>query len=276
MKYFFLTLDLEEWYHLDYLKQFKFKKKDFFVNSLNLFFDLLDSYQIKITVFVLAEIAEKYPELIKNISDKGHEIACHGFDHELLYNKTNEQFRNEVSNAKNILEAITGKKVKGYRASCYSMTRDKLEILMDLGFIYDSSYIKFSQHALYKQFDISDFENIENLVYKKNNFYEFEIPTLRISKYDIPISGGGYFRLLPKLVYSYLFSKFRKNNNNFIFYIHPFEVVPKNFNIKNVGFKNIFRFGIGRKTALKKLEFYINKWRTNYTFKTINDYISEV
>ena len=148
---FFLTLDLEEWYHLEYLTQ-KIEisdRKNDFIEKLDEFFDILKINEIQITIFVLGELAQQNPGLIKKLSNDGHEIGCHGLDHDLLYNKSPNVFKEQIVSAKKILEDIIGKEVQGYRASCFSMDREKLEILMDANFKYDSSFIKFSEHSLY-------------------------------------------------------------------------------------------------------------------------------
>ena len=157
MKKFFLTLDLEEWYHLEYFKDIRNDQSyDCFIFKLDGFFNFLKKHNIKITVFVVAELALKYPNIIKKISDDGHEIACHGLDHDLVYNKSFSVFKNELIKAKNILEKIINKPIYGYRAPCFSMMDERLDLLRDLKFKYDSSYIKFSQHKLYKTLKLAD------------------------------------------------------------------------------------------------------------------------
>lgn len=273
---FFLTLDLEEWYHLDYFKDFNLKKEDQFIHELNEFFDVLDDYGIKITIFTLAEIAEKDPNLILNLSERGHEIACHGLDHELLTNKSNELFENQTIKAKNIIEAITNKKVIGYRASCFSMDREKLDILKKIGFVYDSSYIRFIQHSLYNELNLEGFTEVDNLIYKKDEFYEFELPTIKFYKYQLPISGGGYFRIFPRFIYNYFFKQFKLKNKNFNFYIHPFEVVEKKFIPGNIPFKYKLRYNIGRKGNLRKFKRFLNEIIKDYEFLTVKDYIEKI
>src|SRR5690554_1761557 len=129
MKYVYLTVDIEEWYDLDYLKDMKLDKSTEVIPEIIDFLDLLDEFKIKSTFFVLAYTLDRNTDIIREISSRGHEIACHGYDHELLYNKDLKVFKEEVTKAKVLLEEATGKEVKGYRASCFSMERDKLEAL---------------------------------------------------------------------------------------------------------------------------------------------------
>ena len=275
MKNFFLTLDLEEWYHLEYLKKYPLKKEALCIPSLEGFFAFLEESKIRITVFVLGEIAEQFRGLIKTISDQGHEIACHGYRHELLYNMSLPGFKEETQQAKRLLEDITGKKVIGYRAPCFSMDRDKLDSLYEIGFRYDSSFIRFSQHSLYSDLDLTGYNKVGDLIYKHNCFYEFEIPTLRTLKYNIPISGGGYFRLIPYPLYIKLFKRYAQTTDNFVFYIHPFELGGNRIGLKDVSLKDRFRFTVGRRNNLDNVKRFLAFLRsTHYHFSTLEDMVA--
>lgn len=253
----YLTIDIEEWYHLDYLKEYELNKSlSKTIPQIFDFLDVLDYLNIKATFFILGEIAEENADIIKDIHDRGHEIGCHGLDHELLYNKSDDEFKEQVLNAKDILNKVIGKDVvNGYRASCFSMDRKKLEILRECGYKYDSSYISFAQHPLYGSLDLNGFDKVEDLIYINDDFLEFEIPTYKIGKYNIPISGGGYLRLFPYVLNSFLIKKYLKENNNFILYLHPFELTDVDLPLdKNINMKNRLRAQVGRKKNLKKLE----------------------
>lgn len=272
-KKIFLTIDIEEWYHLDYLKEYNLvKDKVKTIPRIFDFLDLLDQLNIKATFFTLAEIAEENADIIREIYDRGHEIGCHGLDHELLYYKSDEEFKSQVTQAREILNKIIGEEaVIGYRASCFSMDRNKLDILMDCGYKYDSSYISFVQHPLYGNLDLEGFNKIEDLIYERNNFLEFEIPTYQIGKYNIPISGGGYMRLFPLWLNKYFINKHLMNNNTFLLYLHPFELTNVNLPLNNeVSSKDKFRALVGRKKNLKKLEQILRELiNKNVEFKTL-------
>lgn len=273
MKKFFLTLDFEEWYHLEYFKDIRTNQGfDHFIFKLDNFFNFLNQHNIKITVFVVAELASKYPHIIKKMSEEGHEIACHGLDHDLVYNKSYSDFKNELIKAKNILEKIIKKPIYGYRAPCFSMMDERLDVLKDLKFKYDSSYIKFSQHKLYKTLKLEDYVIKDDLIYEKNNFFEFEIPTYNfLNIIKLPISGGGYFRILPHFIFNYLFKQYSKNNKNFNFFIHPFELDDSKIIIHNTSFKNKIRFNYGRKNNLNKLKNFILSIKSDYKFLRLID-----
>ncbi len=262
MKNAILTVDVEEWYQLEYLDSEETDRKNTkMVPAILNLLDLLDQHNIKATFFILADIADEYLDIITEISDRGHEIGCHGMDHDLLHDISAEDFLNKAGTAREKLEKLLGSNVvKGYRASCFSMDRNKLDVLQDIGYTYDSSFIRFANHPLYGEIDMSGYNREQSLVYSRNGFYEFEIPTLKILKYNIPISGGGYLRLFPLFLIKILFRLYWRKDENLLFYIHPFELTDIKIPFTpKTGFIKKFRASVGRKRNCRKLEKMI-KW----------------
>lgn len=255
MKRAWLTVDLEEWYHLDYLdKQACMDTGVRVVPDLFEFLDMLDEEAVRATFFCVAEIAEENADILMEILRRGHALGCHGLDHVRLTEKSPEQFQEETRRAKAILENVTGRPVTGYRASCFTLERDKLEVLRALGFTYDSSKIRFAQHPLYRNLDLTGFDQPDDLVYVDGDFSEYEIPTLDIGKYSLPISGGGYMRLFPFWLLRILLRLYEKRHDNFTIYIHPFELTRRRLPLPEcVGCKTRFRCLVGRGHNLKKL-----------------------
>lgn len=254
MKYTYITVDLEEWYDLEYLKEHNVDRSVEVIPEIIDFLDMLDEFQVKATFFVLADNVEKNADIVREIARRGHAIGCHGFDHELLYKKDAEQFKNEVAKAKEIIEQVAKCNVNGYRASCFSMERDKLDIISNLGYHYDSSYIKFEQHPLYRNLDLTGFEKVDDLVYRKDDFFQYEIPTLKVGKYSLPISGGGYLRMFPFWMLRILIKMYAKQKNNFLLYLHPFELTAMELPLpKALSAKDKFRISVGRKSNMKKI-----------------------
>lgn len=275
MSTFFLTLDLEEWYHLDYLKSFSLDTSISLVPYIDSVLDNLDQLGIRMTVFALADVAKKNRNLICELACRGHEVATHGLNHDLLQIKTNEQFRAELSQAKSELEDLLGQEVRGYRAACYSIDDEKLGIVQECGFAYDSSFIRFSDHPLYGVPKLKGFTAVDDLVYKRDGFYEFEIPTLELFSKHIPISGGGYYRLFPWPVFQMLFRRYSREYANFLFYIHPFELTARQVPLPaGVSMVNRFRFSVGRKNNAAKLDRLLRyAIEQGYEFSTMSDYI---
>lgn len=273
MKNTYITVDVEEWYDLDYLKDYELDRSVEVIPEIFDFLDLLDEFNIKATFFVLANRLDRNADILREISRRGHAIGCHGYDHELLYNKDIDEFTNEVILAKKRIENKVNCTVNGYRASCFSMERDKLDVLMEQGYHYDSSYIEFEQHPLYRNIDLNGFEKVDDLVYRKALFFQYEIPTLMIYNKSIPISGGGYLRMFPFWIFKLLIRKYSKQKKNFLLYLHPFELTSKRLPLPSrLSMKNKFRISIGRKSNMKKIRKVIKLLKTmGSEFQTLED-----
>ena len=255
MKHAWLTVDLEEWYHLDYLKDRPCRETGVQVMPRIFdFLDMLDDEGVKATFFCVAEIADANAGILREILRRGHAVGCHGLDHELLTHKSVAQFVDETRQARAIIEEAAGAPVTGYRAPCFTMERDKLDALRALGFAYDSSRIRFAQHPLYRNLDLTGFERAEDLVHVDGDFAEYEIPTLDVLGYSIPISGGGYLRLFPFWLLRILLSMYARRHENFTLYVHPFEMTGMKLPLPaDLGRATRFRCLVGRRRNLKKL-----------------------
>ena len=242
-----LTIDVEDYFHVAALKSqipvTSWSSRDCRVEqNTDLLLQIFEDKHVTATFFVLGWVAEHYPQVVEAIAKQGHEVASHGYSHQLVYNQTPEVFREETLKSKKILEDISQQPVRGYRAASYSITNKSLwaiDALVEAGFEYDSSIFPV-RHDLY---GIPDFPKKPH-IYKgscKGEIVEFPISSLRIGNYQLPIAGGGYFRLFP-----YWFSRFGLNRINqqgdaFMFYLHPWEVDPGQPRVKGVGWKSRFR-----------------------------------
>lgn len=185
--------------------------------------ELLKKYDIRATFFIVGWIAEKHPEVVQAITADGHEIGCHSYWHRNIYDLTPEEFRQDTIKAKNILEAISKRKITAYRAPSYSITRKSLwalDILKESGFAQDSSIFP----IMHDRYGIPDSPRFR-YTHPENGLEEFPISTALFFGKKIPVSGGGYFRLFP-----YWFTKFalkrinEQEGQSFVFYIHPWEI----------------------------------------------------
>ncbi len=200
----------------------------------------LDVYNVKATFFIVGWIAEKYPALVKEIGLRGHEIGCHSYKHQRIQTLTREEFKEDTKRSKAILEDITGKRVIGYRAPSYSITKKTiwaLDILAELGFEYDSSIFP----IFHDTYGIPD---APRFTYRHDGLEltEYPISTALILGRKVPVAGGGYFRLFP-----YWFTRMAlKSINNkekqpFVFYLHPWEIDPGQPRMKNISLLSRFR-----------------------------------
>ena len=189
---------------------------------------LFEENDIKATFFVLGWVAERQPELVREIVNEGHEVACHGYSHQLIYNQSPEVFKEETIRAKSILEDITQQNIRGYRAASYSITQKSswaLDTLAECGFEYDSSIFPV-RHDRYGMPGTPKTPYILKTP-AGHLIKEFPLSTARILNYYLPIAGGGYFRLYPYWLSRMGLRQISKESRPFIFYLHPWEIDPE-------------------------------------------------
>ena len=203
--------------------------------------DLLDRHQTRGTFFVLGWVAERFPELVKQIHKAGHEIGCHSYWHQLVFGQTPEAFREDLRRATQILENIVGEPVTAYRAPSFSITGDSLwalDILVEEGYRIDSSIFPV-RHDTY---GIPEVNPAPHVIHRATgDIFEFP-PAVRCKRFaNIPVAGGGYFRIYPyRLTTHWLANVNRKEGRPFVFYIHPWEVDPDQPRLKS-GWKSRLR-----------------------------------
>jgi polysaccharide deacetylase family protein (PEP-CTERM system associated) len=190
--------------------------------------DLAAARGIRGTFFVLGWIAERHPALVKRIAAAGHEIASHGFSHQLIYTQSPAEFREETTRSKRLLEDLTGEAVIGYRAASFSITRQSLrahDVHIDLGFRYDSTIYPI-RHDRYGIPGASPEPGVVSAP-SGRTLAEFPMSAASFLGVKVPVSGGGYFRLLPYWVTRRGLAQVnRKHRRPFTFYLHPWEVDP--------------------------------------------------
>jgi polysaccharide deacetylase family protein (PEP-CTERM system associated) len=230
--------------------------------------DLLDEYHAKATFFVLGWVAERNPTLVRIISKRGHEVASHGYSHQLIYTQTPEEFREETRRAKKIVEDIIGGPIIGYRAASYSITTESLwalDVLAEEGFEYDSSIFPIR----HDRYGIPGHERFHHVLYGKGHLAIAEVPlsTLRIAGLNLPVAGGGYLRLLPyALTHLALLYLNRQEGQPAVVYFHPWEIDPEQPRIK-AGWLSRFR----HYTNLGRMEGKLRKLLTNFSFAPIRE-----
>lgn len=226
-----MTVDVEDYFHVSALagviKRSDWDRLEFRADaSTRRLLDMFDSASVKATFFVLGWVANKAPDLIREIARRGHELACHGWSHELVYNQQRTVFREEAARCKKLVEDLTGLPVRGYRAASYSITSRSLwalDDLIDLGFSYDSSIFPIR----HDRYGIPDASRTPGPVSAPSGrqIVEFPLSTARVFGQCIPCSGGGYFRILPFWLTRRLLNRVNHGDRlPFIFYLHPWEI----------------------------------------------------
>lgn len=273
-----LSVDLEDWHDSAYLRDYVNDKNklDRIVPTTENILNLLSKHNTKATFFTLGCIAEKYPELIKNISSQGHEIASHGYTHTPVWNHSHDEFENEIRKTNKLLEEITGKKVIGFRAPYASLnhkTAWMLDILKSEGIKYDASMFPMKtplygvKNAPLEIYRISSDNILEND--NESDLIEIPFTVYNSTLFAIPCTGGIYGRFLPLPVLRYLFARIGKKRS-INFYFHPWEIDVEIPRIK-VPIKNRIISYYNTDSYLKKIE----KLLIKYSFTSIEQYLSE-
>ena len=179
------------------------------------------------TFFVLGWVAERFPELVRRIASGGHEIASHGYGHRLVYDQSPEQFREDIRRSKGLLESLSGAPVNGYRAPSYSITLRSLwalDALIDEGYTYDASI--FPIH--HDRYGIPGSPRHAYVIDRAGRqILEAPGSTIQWSRVNLPVGGGGYFRILPYRWTRWGIARLnRVEQRPAIFYIHPWEIDP--------------------------------------------------
>lgn len=192
---------------------------------------LLECFQqadVKATFFVLGWVAERQPSLVQEIADLGHEVASHGYHHQLIYMLTPDQFREDVRRAKGVIEDASGQAVLGYRAPSFSIVPSSLwalDVLIEEGHAYDASIFPI-HHDRYGIPDAARWPT--RLERAAGGIVEFPGSTVRMGGTNLPVAGGGYFRLLPYAWTRWGISRVNTvDRQPVVFYIHPWEVDPE-------------------------------------------------
>jgi polysaccharide deacetylase family protein (PEP-CTERM system associated) len=255
-----LTIDLEDYYQVTAFANGSPQNWDSQVSRVEAnterVLELLAGAKRSATFFTLGWVAEKYPRLVRQVAESGHEIACHSHLHRLVYSLSPAEFRDDTRRAKEVLEQASGNAVRGYRAPSFSITRDAhwaLEILAELGFSYDSSIFPV-KHLNYGMPGGPRFPF--RIQTPAGPIVEFPMPTLALGGATAPFGGGAYFRLLP---YGYTRWGIRYLNQvakqPVCVFLHPWEIDTQQPRMAgSISARARHYFGLGRTEAkLKRL-----------------------
>lgn len=271
-----LVIDLEHWYSNEFLTEYLPSEKiDQDVEAVMPILDLLDRYNLCVTFCVLGTFAERHPELIKLIHDKGHEIQSHAYSHKTLHELGKKAFEDEIKRSIYLLESITGEGPVGFRAPSFSIdnsTKWAFEILEKYGFKYDSSIFPIKTMlygepkapiSIYKpsKEDITEHNS-------KGEIIEFPMTVIKFGT-NIPLAGGFYLRILP-LWFLILGIRHVNKKRPAIVYIHPWETYPNTPRLRLPFFSRFVAY-YGINTSLSKLEELLKE----FTFSSIREVLKD-
>lgn len=271
MKTAILSMDVEDWYHLDYFDRKQTDETYSMLDGLDKYHELLDRHGIPSTFFVLGELARGLAPRLCELASAGHEIASHGWDHQRPLTLSTDTFRDDLLRSKHELEDVVGQQIDGYRAPCFSLDRERLDLVRDAGYRYDSSRIDFASHPLYGTIDLDGFQQAAPWVYQREDFCEFQVTTKPMAGRQLPISGGGYLRIFPWLFMRRWVGQHACSGEVYVLYIHPFELSSRRNPTMPAGtrWQHRLRFGQGRNSVANKLDLLIQLLQNaGYSFAT--------
>jgi polysaccharide deacetylase family protein (PEP-CTERM system associated) len=226
------TVDVEDYFQVSGFEK-DIRREDWdrydcrVVENTRRIMELLQRHDVRATFFVLGWIAERYPKLVREIHTAGHEIGSHGYWHRLIYQQTPAEFRDDLRRSRGVLEDAIGQRVVAYRAASFSITQQSLwalQIIVEEGFQVDSSV--FPIH--HDRYGIPGAEpRLHRLETPAGLLWEFPASVARFARLNVPISGGGYFRLFPLPWTVYCLGRINRSERQpFVFHVHPWELDP--------------------------------------------------
>ena len=256
-----MTIDVEDYFHVSVFDGVVPRHRwDSFesrvTSNTDRLLDMFNEHGVKGTFFVLGWVAERCPRLVRRIAALGHEVASHGYAHRLIYDQTREDFRQDVRRAKALLEDTTGAPVAGFRAPSYSVTPRSLwalDVLIEEGYRYDASIFPIRHDRYGIPLSARHAYRLER---ESGSLVEAPASTVRWGALNLPIAGGGYFRLLPYAWTRWGIDRLNtREQKPAIFYLHPWEIDP-----------NQPRLHAG---TLSRLRHYRNLDKTETRFRTL-------
>ena len=270
-----LTIDVEDWFQVENFKKYipfsTWSSYEFRVEkNVHRLLDLFDSYNeqrtindgltknsLKATFFVLGWLAERLPHLVREIQDRGHEVASHGFAHNLCNDEPKDRLKQDLLDSKKLLEDIISAPVFGYRAPSFSISDDTLKVIEECGYLYDSSFNSFAMHGRYGKILLNSYTKKGISYQVSNNFYELPVSNFTLGKnFVIPWGGGAYFRIIPFQIFKRGVENILKKENAYLFYMHPWEIDPDQPRVGEASLSCKFKHYINlNKTFLKLTRF---------------------
>ncbi len=277
-----LTFDVEDWFQVENFKKCipysTWSSRELRVerNTRELLELLSDApARVSATFFILGWIAERCPELVREIHQRGHEVASHGVDHHLCYSQTPDDLRRDLIRSKELLQGIIGDEIFGFRAPSFSVSDEIVNIVHETGYLYDSSYNSYEGHGRYGKLNLPHRAKRDLPFYTlRPSFYELPVSNLRFGNKVIPWGGGGYFRLLPAFLHRAGVRHILQRTGCYVFYMHPWEIDPEQPRVQEGDFSSRCRHYVNLATAKKKLEVFIEK-NAGHSFLNCKEFISQ-
>lgn len=268
-----LTFDIEEWFHANYDDVTPdLSLGSNFRANMDTLLEICSKTGSKATFFTLGYIGEHYPDVVKKIVQEGHDLASHGYAHQLAYKQTREEFRDDVKKSVDILEDLTGVKVRGYRAPSWSIVEKNLhylEVLEEMGLQYDASIFPVKTF-LYGIPNAPTEIHRPKVNGRELNLLEVPMSVMKVAGRNVGYSGGFYFRFFPKFLINQAIRSANRQGKSSIVYLHPREVNP-NEPMLSLPAKEHFIHYYNVNGTKTKLEQILN----SFEFTSVSDYLKQ-
>lgn len=261
------TVDVEDYFQVSAFEQYVDRRtwddyESRVVANTRRILRLMARHEVHGTFFVLGWVARKFPQLVKEIRADGHEIGSHSYWHRLVYELSPEEFADDLRQSRAALEDVLGEPVRAYRAPSFSITKKSLwalDILAEQGFEYDSSVFA----VYHDRYGIPDANPcLHQLPTDHGPLWEFPASVLRVARVNVPVSGGGYFRLYPlPATLGFLSYVARSTRQPLMFYVHPWEVDPDQPRLNVGSRKSRFRHYVNLAATESKLDVLLKRFR---------------
>jgi len=271
-----LTIDVEDWFHIldvpgENPGTHGWESQESRVEkNTHTLMDLLENSGSNATFFVLGWVAETYPKLVREIADRGFDVASHGYGHVLVHQLTPDEFRTDLKRSLNAISNATGQPVKGYRAAGFSITPEvpwAFDILAEEGIEYDASIFPGRHgHGGYPIENRSPFllETREG-----HQLIEFPIAAVDVAGKCLSFGGGGYFRLLPGWLTRTLVGRMNRKEIPATLYLHPREIDPDQPRMDDLPPLRRFKYYVNLSSTERKLRALLE----GFSFTSMRDYL---
>jgi polysaccharide deacetylase family protein (PEP-CTERM system associated) len=297
MKHILLTIDVEDWFQVENFKPYipfdtwgsrelrvernvhqlldQLDSLDFAAKGTGSADEIYENRMPRATFFVLGWIADKLSHLVREIQSRGHEIASHGYNHQLCNQLSSPELKRDLLDSKKRLEEIIGSPVLGYRAPSFAVDDDILKLIQDTGYLYDSSYNSFSIHGRYGKISLNG-DHKRGIAHKiSDDFFELPVSNLMIKGRVLPWGGGAYFRLIPLPIFKLGINFILRREDAYLFYIHPWELDSQQPRVSEASTFARFRHYVNLKNARDKLTDMVSGL-SHCRFITCGDYLTDL
>jgi polysaccharide deacetylase family protein (PEP-CTERM system associated) len=259
-----MSIDVEDWfcvYNLStHIRFDEWPRMDSRVERTTLrLLEMFSRHQVAGTFFVLGWVAERFPDLVREIERRGHEVATHGYAHRLLTQMTAEEFRADLLRSLEVIGRAASQPVRGHRAPSFSVTQRTpwaAGIMREAGLAYDSSVFPLGFHPDYGIGDAP----LEPY-WLADGLREVPMSCAQVNGWRVPCSGGGYFRPYPYAMTRALMRRCNAQGRAVIFYLHPWEIDPEQPRVEALRWSKKFRHYHNLARTEERLERLLSDFR---------------